>query len=187
MAVFVSRLVQSCLDDYLGLHYHLMSVANSSDMPWSHVQHEIDYHVKKLRIPRKNAQNRIQALCGVYIYLRDAATANWHSHELQNKRNREMYSLISNAGTGSSGIAICTKCNTAMHGGGRTQCPWKLLTDKLARKSGIEMMIECWVPSRNYFVLPFHIFLDKVTDMVSSWYFCRVHSIECLLNRLTDF
>jgi hypothetical protein len=110
-------------------------------VPWSSVQKEIYHHVFELRRPRKLAHStRVQALCGVYIYLRDGAAANWYAPELQNQRNREFYSMASNSGVGTGGSSICKKCGTALHGGGFNNCPWKLYIDKLARKAGADAL-----------------------------------------------
>jgi hypothetical protein len=136
---FVSRIVQSGLNNYVSLHHHLMSQANSG-MPWSYTQAEIDYHVRKLTSPRGLYPTRTQALCAIYTYLRDGAAANWYSANLQSTRNQELFTMLSrfgaDGGTGTGGSAICRKCGTALHGGSSAECPWKALSEPAARQSG---------------------------------------------------
>jgi hypothetical protein len=138
---FVARIVHDGLNNYISLHFHLLEQVHQG-LPWSYIQQEIDHHVHELGSPRGLYPTRAQALCGVYIYLRDGAANSWHSTTLQTLRNQEMYALLSGPGAGGpgGGSAICKKCMTALHGGSTNSCPWKRQSDAVARQYGAKAL-----------------------------------------------
>jgi hypothetical protein len=130
------RIARDSMDYYLLLHQHLMGLA-SSEVPWSYVQVEIDHHVEELDLIRSSADSRIQAILSLYCYLRDGVSSNWHSSALQYKRNLDaMIGGGGGVGGGDSSPLLCTKCQTSLHSGGKGNCPWRALSDSVARKKG---------------------------------------------------
>jgi viroplasmin and RNaseH domain-containing protein len=131
---FLMRIARDSMDYYLSLHQHLMGLA-SSEVPWSYVQVEIDHHVEELDLIRSSADSRIQAILSLYCYLRDGVSSNWHSSSLQYKRNLDAM-IIGSGASGDSSTLLCTKCQTSLHSGGKGNCPWRTLSDNVARKKG---------------------------------------------------
>jgi hypothetical protein len=52
----------------------LMGLATTENVPWSYVQIEIDHHIEELDLIRSSQDSRIQALLGLYAYLRDGVS-----------------------------------------------------------------------------------------------------------------
>jgi hypothetical protein len=135
------RIARDSLDFYLSLHQHLMGLATTENVPWSYVQIEIDHHIEELDLIRSSQDSRIQALLGLYAYLRDGVSKNWHSSSLQYKRNLDAMALCGAGSTGRDSLPLtCMKCQTALHSGGKFNCPWKNLSDLGARKKGATVL-----------------------------------------------
>jgi hypothetical protein len=137
-----TRIVRDTMNWYLALHQHLMGLA-VSEAPWSYVQVEVDHHVEELEVIRNTQDSRLQALCGLYVYLREGQSSNWHSTSLQYKRNVEIFTKSSDAGSissesmaGSVSFIGCAHCGTSLHLGGKDKCPWGYLQPVKARKEG---------------------------------------------------
>jgi hypothetical protein len=135
------RIARDSLDFYLSLHQHLMGLATTENVPWSYVQVEIDHHVEELDLIRSSQDSRLQALLGLYAYLRDGVATNWHSSSLQYKRNLDAMALCGSEPQGRDALPLtCIKCQTALHSGGKGNCPWKNLSDSVARKKGATVL-----------------------------------------------
>jgi viroplasmin and RNaseH domain-containing protein len=135
------RIARDSLDFYLSLHQHLMGLATTEHVPWSYVQTEIDHHIEELDLIRSSQDSRLQALLGLYAYLRDGVSKNWHSSSLQYKRNLDAMALSGSEPKGRDSLPLtCIKCQTALHSGGKINCPWKNLSDSGARKKGAAVL-----------------------------------------------
>ena len=136
------RIARDSLDFYLSLHQHLMGLGTTENVPWSYVQVEIDHHVDELALIRSSQDSRIQAILGLYAYLRDGVSTNWHSSSLQYKRNLDAMALCGAAPLGRDSMPLsCTKCQTTLHSGGRGNCPWKNFCDSVARKKSANVLV----------------------------------------------
>jgi hypothetical protein len=135
------RIARDSLDFYLSLHQHLMGLATTENVPWSYVQVEIDHHVEELDLIRNSQDSRIQAMLGLYAYLRDGVATNWHSSSLQYKRNLDTMALCGGEPQGRDCLPLtCAKCQTALHSGGKGNCPWRNLSDASAKKKGATVL-----------------------------------------------
>jgi len=131
------------MDFYLSLHQHLMGLATSDNVPWSYVQIELEHHVDELDLIRNSQDSRLQAILALYAYLRDGVASNWHSSSLQYKRNLDVMASRGGGEEESGGDSMnlsCFKCQTALHIGGRGNCPWRNLSDLSARKKGASVL-----------------------------------------------
>ena len=136
------RVARDSLDFYLSLHQHLMGLGTTENVPWSYVQVEIDHHVDELDLIRSSQDSRIQAILGLYAYLRDGESSNWHSSSLQYKRNLDTMALCGSEPLGRDSMPLsCRKCQTTLHSGGSANCPWKNCGDASARKQGANVLI----------------------------------------------
>ncbi len=137
------RVARDSLDFYLSLHQHLMGLETTENVPWSYVQVEIAHHVDELDLIRSSQDSRIQAILGLYAYLRDGVSTNWHSSSLQYKRNLDTMALCGteSLGRGDSMPLSCRKCQSTLHSGGSANCPWKNYADASARKQSANVLI----------------------------------------------
>jgi hypothetical protein len=136
---YITRITRDAMDYYLSLHQHLMGLLIAG-APWDYVKMEQDHHVEELDLIRTTQDSRLQALCALYAYLRDGQSKNWHSDELQYKRNMDIFAREGGQGGddlstlgGSSGH--CLKCGTSLHSGGKANCPWNGVSDAQAKKN----------------------------------------------------
>ena len=129
---------------YLGLHNYLLGLL-SDGMDWNYVKLEMKHHVDKLLLVRRTQQSRLQALCGVYCYLRNGQRAAWQSPSMQATRLREVY--LRTRGVGADpvgppeGNEMCRKCQTTAHMGGLASCPFRNMTDVNARRNGQRLLM----------------------------------------------
>ena len=122
----------------------------SAGTPWDYVKMEQDHHMEELNLILTMQSSRFQALCSLYAYLRDGQGKNWHSDELQYKRNMDIFARTSEGGmAGSPGDDLstlggssghCGKCGTSLHTGGKDQCPWNTMSAAAARKNANKFM-----------------------------------------------
>jgi hypothetical protein len=114
------RVAQDSLDFYLSLHQHLMGLGTTENVPWSYMQVEIDHHVDELDLICSSQDSRIQAILGLYAYLRDGVSSNWHSSSLQYKRNLDTMALCGTESPGRGDLMplSCRKCQSTLHSGG---------------------------------------------------------------------
>jgi hypothetical protein len=138
------RMVSDTIDYYLSMHQHFMGLANSS-VDWNYVQTEINHHCEELTLIRSIADSRIQALVHLYCYLRDGHSANWQSSSLQALRNEELFNrgVVDYCGEASgtqTGMMLCSKCCTTIHGGGLKACPWANLSQKKAKAAAAKYL-----------------------------------------------
>jgi hypothetical protein len=138
---FTARLVRSSLDSWIALHQHLLVLTLTDNMPWGYVQVEIDHHVEELQIIRTTHDSRLQALCGIYAYLRDGHASSWHSTALQYKRNTQVFAQVgrgddANLSDLAGDFTGCSHCATSLHQGDKLSCPWKNVSKTMARKKG---------------------------------------------------
>jgi hypothetical protein len=94
---------------------------------------------------RSVSDSRIQALVHLYCYLRDGHQASWHSASLQAIRNEELFTrgVVNYGGEAlgtQSGIMLCSKCGTTIHGGGLKACPWANLSQKKAKAAAAKYL-----------------------------------------------
>jgi hypothetical protein len=142
----ITHITRDAMDYYLSLHQHLMRLLIAG-APWDYVKMEQDHHVEELDLIRMTQDSRLQALCALYAYLRDGQGKNWHSDELQYKRNMDIFARQSEGGLptggpsndistlGSSYASHCPKCGTNLHSGGKANCPWMGMSDTQAKKN----------------------------------------------------
>jgi hypothetical protein len=141
---YITRITRDALDYYLSLHQHLMGLL-SAGAPWEYTKMELDHHVEELDLIRSTQDSRLQAICSLYAYLRDGQSKNWHSDELQYKRNMDIFARTNEGGTpgASTGDDLstlgsssghCDKCGTNLHSGGKESCPWSSMSASSARK-----------------------------------------------------
>jgi hypothetical protein len=141
---YITRITRDVMDYYLSLHQHLMGLLIAG-APWDYVKMEQDHHVEELDLIRSTQDSRLQALCSLYAYLRDGQNKNWHSDELQYKRNMDIVSRGRREGglpaggaddlsTIESSANHCPKCGTNLHAGGKAECPWNGMSDTQAKK-----------------------------------------------------
>jgi hypothetical protein len=146
---YYARVVRDSMEAWIALHQHLLVLSLTDHMPWEYVQVEIDHHVEELEVIRNTHDSRLQALCGIYAYLRDGQAGSWHSTSLQYKRNAQVFSQAATGGQdGTDGsmsdmssvrlspFAGCPHCGTNTHIGDKALCPWKTLSKTQARKKG---------------------------------------------------
>ena len=138
---FITRITRDSMDYYLSLHQHLMGLLIAG-APWDYVKMEQDHHVEELDLIRTTQDSRIQALCCLYAYLRDGQNKNWHSDELQYKRNMDIFGRNNEGGISGDDLSTlgsssnhCLKCGTSIHTGGKANCPWNTMSDTQARKN----------------------------------------------------
>jgi hypothetical protein len=141
---FYGRITRDSMNSWIALHQHLLVLTLTDNMPWHYVQVEIDHHVEELQIIRNTHDSRLQALCGIYAYLRDGHAGNWHSTSLQYKRNTQLFShagrddaSISDVSNDQGNFDGCSHCSTRLHAGDKLSCPWKGISRNLARKKGL--------------------------------------------------
>jgi len=139
---YYARIVRESIDAWIALHQHLLVLTLTEQMPWAYVQVEIDHHVEELQIIRNTHDSRLQALCGIYAYLRDGKASSWHSTALQYKRNSQVFSQVgrddvSDVSNDLSAFHGCSHCQTTLHPGDKLSCPWKGASKNAARKKGI--------------------------------------------------
>ena len=146
---YLTRITRDSLDYYLSLHQHLMGLL-SSGAPWDYVKMEQDHHVEELDLIRTSQDLRLQALCSLCACLCDGQSENWHSNELQHKRNMDVFARANKGGLsgsprdelssvgGSSGHF--EKCDTSLHARGKEFCPWNTMSASAARKNANKFM-----------------------------------------------
>jgi hypothetical protein len=139
----LTRVTQDSLDCHLSLHQHLMGLL-SAGAPWSYVKMEQDHHIEELDLFCAAQDSRLQDLCSLHACLRDGQNKNWHSDELQHKRNMDVFARTTEGGVpgtpekhlstlgGSS--SHCDKRGTNLHSGRRENCPWNSMSNSEARK-----------------------------------------------------
>lgn len=136
-------LSRKSLEHYLSLLEHLLEL--SRDYPWDMVQQEIDFYVQKWVLIRNNSQNRIMAICRIYVDLRDGAARHWITPKLEAKKLLKLYQELrvapgppgSGGGSASpsgSGLGCCTHCGTFLHG--TYVCAWASVTGSKAKEKG---------------------------------------------------
>jgi hypothetical protein len=138
------RMTSDTIDYYLSLHQHFISLSASS-LDWNYVQTEINHHCEELTLIRSISDSRIQALVHLYCYLRDGHSASWHSASLQAIRNEELFNRGVSEYCGESsgtptGMMLCSKCGTTIHGGGLKACPWANLSQKKAKAAAAKYL-----------------------------------------------
>jgi hypothetical protein len=145
---YITRITRDAMDYYLSLHQHLMGLLIAG-APWDYIKMEQDHHVEELDLIRSTQDPRLQALCSLYAYLRDGQNKNWHSDELQYKRNMDIVSRGRKEGglpaggaddlsTIESSANHCPKCGTSLHAGGKAECPWNGMSDAQATQQGFK-------------------------------------------------
>ena len=114
---------------YVSLLLHLLDVER--DMTWKLAKQEVDFYVKKFTLIRSNSDTRLQALCRIYILLRDNHEADWRSSKLEYEKLAALHQKIQTFDVES---LLCKKCNTTLHG--LNGCPWSHLSNTGAKKAG---------------------------------------------------
>jgi len=106
----------------MSLISHLAGVNNTRG--WEACQTQLQYHGGKLSQIRGKYRQRLQMVCRVYTYLRDGQSKTWMSLRLQETEISNIRSRLSQPGVEATQGYNCSHCKSALHGGGRTSCPW---------------------------------------------------------------
>jgi hypothetical protein len=145
MGGYHSKIVFASYMSNLALYGYLAGL--SYTVNWTYVQRAIDFHSEKLKLIRRFAESRLQALCEIYVYLRTGNATNWRSTELDSDRMREL--CLSTTPQGplvAAGKGVdrnpCAKCKSLVHFGGKPKCPWKSLNDEQAVAAAVKIMKE---------------------------------------------
>jgi hypothetical protein len=135
------RIGRDTLYSYIGLLNHLLGVHNT--LGWDHCRPQVEYHGEKLNLIRGKYRNRIQMVCKTYIYLRDGQANNWLSLKIQQKEIANFRTTMKNrsANNGGPQAYSCSHCKSALHGGGRSVCPWKNKTATQARSLAAKALV----------------------------------------------
>ena len=141
---YITVLSRKSLEHYISLLEHLLGLGGR--YPWDIVQQEIDFYVQKWVLIRNNSQNRVMALCRIYVTLRDGASRDWITPKLEAKKLIKLYQdlhtalgqLGGDSGTtnsrGQVSVGFCIHCGTILHGS--TGCPWGSLSAGKAKEKG---------------------------------------------------
>ena len=132
------RISRDTLHSYMSLLNHLAGVANIRG--WEACLSQLKHHSDKLSLIRGKYRHRIQMVCRIYTYLRDGQNKSWMSLRIQ---QNEITSLRSQMVQGEGAVQGygCSHCKTALHGGGRTSCPWVGKTSAEAKKAANAFML----------------------------------------------
>ncbi|CAB9510708.1 hypothetical protein SEMRO_449_G145240.1 [Seminavis robusta] len=138
---YITTLSRLGMRNYIDLLEHLVHVGSSST--WSMVKKEIDYHVKKWSMIRASSNTRVGAICGIYVHLRDGSVSKWIYNTLEAEKTSELYKTVSNGsggnpGSGTRGLAVCSKCGTILHGD--TGCIWANKTNNQAKQAARDVI-----------------------------------------------
>ena len=81
-------------------------------------------------------------ICRIYIYLREGQSKNWMSLRIQNAEISTLRAQLTTQNNEGSGQGYsCLHCKSALHGGGRTSCPWKDKSSADAKKGAAAFML----------------------------------------------
>ena len=149
----------------------------SSGAPWDFVKMEQDHHVEELDLIRNTQDSRLQALYCLYAYFRDGQNKNWHSDELQCKRNMDIFVPTTESGLlgtprddlSSSGGSVgnCEKCGTNLHSGGKESCPWNTMSTSAAKQDANKFM-RAMASSSSVTLAPVTLGQEQKETMVTS-------------------
>ena len=132
------RISRDSLHSYMSLLNHLSGVNNTRG--WEACASQLKYHGEKLSLIRGKYRHRIQMVCRVYVYLRDGQSKNWMSLRLQQTEISNLRSQLSRPGVEAAQGYSCSHCKSALHGGGRTSCPWINKSGTEAKKAANTFM-----------------------------------------------
>ena len=132
------RITRDSLHSYMSLLNHLAGVANIRG--WEACYSQLKHHSDKLGLIRGKYRHRLQLVCRIYTYLRDGQSKSWMSLKIQ---QNEITSLRSQMDQGDGVVQgyACSHCKTALHGGGRSSCPWVSKTSTEAKKAANAFML----------------------------------------------
>ena len=141
----ITRISRDAMDFYVNLHFHLASQALEAQLRgydgWKFIKRDVLHHTEALEELRTLYDSRLQAMCAIYIYLRDGMKGGWHNASLQAARDLEMWTAPATRSrtptiteTEEEEALVCPKCGTnAIHGTNKANCPWKLASAKKAK------------------------------------------------------
>ena len=132
------RIARDTLHSYMSLINHLAGVNNTRG--WEACQTQLQYHGGKLSQIRGKYRQRLQMICRVYTYLRDGQSRTWMSLKLQETEISNIRSQLSQPGVEAAQGYSCSHCKSALHGGGRTSCPWVNKSASEAKKAANAFM-----------------------------------------------
>jgi hypothetical protein len=124
------KIVSASYAAYKSLHDYLLSTSYGTS--WAYIQQAITFHSEKLSLLRRFSESRLQALCEIYCYLRSGQSTSWRVAELDAIRMQDLSAAITPPISNTTTRAVCTKCRSLAHLGGRAKCPWKSLPDDQA-------------------------------------------------------
>ena len=134
------RIGRDTIHSYVNLLTHLAGVHHTRG--WEVCSAQLRHHAGKIGLIRNKYRYRIQMVCRVYTYLREGQSSNWMSLKIQNAEISTLRSQITNqvVDGGQQGYN-CPHCKSALHGGGRTACPWKDKSSSDAKKGAGAFML----------------------------------------------
>ena len=134
------RIGRDTIHSYVNLLTHLAGVHHTRG--WEVCSAQLRHHAGKIGLIRNKYRYRIQMVCRVYTYLREGQSSNWMSLKIQNAEISTLRSQITNqvVDGGQQGYN-CPHCKSALHGGGRTACPWKDKSSSDAKKGAAAFML----------------------------------------------
>ena len=135
------RIVRDTLHSYINLLTHLAGINNTRG--WETCVSQLKHHAEKLGLIRGKYRHRIQAVCRIYIYLREGQSKNWMSLKLQHAEITCLRAQLQK----SEGSEVakgygCSHCKSALHGGGRTAYPWKDKTSAEVKRCAAAFMMQ---------------------------------------------
>ena len=148
------RISRDTLNSYFNLLNHLAGV--NSTLGWARSMDQIKHHGTKLGLIRNKYRSRLQMVCKIYIYLREGQSKNWMSLNLHTAQLNYLSNLVASGNVATSGTSNpsnasptygpCSHCKTALHGGGKTNCPWKDTSATEARRRARQALISLETP-----------------------------------------
>ena len=130
---YITVISRASFQLYQSLLLHLLEV--DRDLSWPLAKQELDFYNKKFTLIRSNSDSRLQAMCRIYVLLRDNAEADWRSSKLEYEKLAALHQKVCSLSLDSF---ICKKCGTALHG--PNACPWMHLSNNNAKKTGRKVL-----------------------------------------------
>ena len=143
-----TTMIRVTLENYRALIDHV-SRLSAGPGGFKLAQMDLAHYAHKLGVRRKGSFSRLEILFKVYCDLRDARRDKFIDSKLQQKKNASFAEAfhrqpapkaIRETGepTPAATTPACKRCNSRLHKGGMTQCPFKELPYAIARKLAIQ-------------------------------------------------
>jgi hypothetical protein len=111
---------------YHQLHVFLLTTAQLNKGGWELAKRQLKHHADNLAHIRRSKGRRLSAVMGLYAYLRDGQEKGWQSFGIQKiaiDRLAELVTTVSDSGS-TVGTSACNWCNSTIHKGNKSQCPF---------------------------------------------------------------